>query len=369
MSNLNLNLLGVLSTPNRCYSIVEKRVLIILILSVCACSNSSDLDNYVPVPLVVDVPSNFPEMVYNLENNQVTEAGFELGKKLFYEGKLSANNAVPCAFCHEQAFAFTHHEHTVSHGLNGGVGKRNAQPIQNLAYQSEFMWDGAATHLDLQPIIPITSDIEMGETLSNVISKLKADSYYQNQFGKAFEDGAINSENMLKALSQFMIMMVSSNSKYDKYVRNEDNVTLTQKELDGLETFQNKCASCHATDLFTDESYRNTGLPVNPRLNDNGRYDVFENPDDLYKFKVPSLRNVEKSNPYMHDGRFQTLEAVLEFYASGMVDNGGLIDPVFKKPDGTLGLIFSDYEKESLIAFLKTLTDNEFLTDERFSEF
>jgi len=279
------------------------------------------------------------------------------------------NNAVPCAFCHEQAFAFTHHEHTVSHGLNGGVGKRNAQPIQNLAYQSEFMWDGAATHLDLQPIIPITSDIEMGETLSNVISKLKADSYYQNQFGKAFEDGAINSENMLKALSQFMIMMVSSNSKYDKYVRNEDNVTLTQKELDGLETFQNKCASCHATDLFTDESYRNTGLPVNPRLNDNGRYDVFENPDDLYKFKVPSLRNVEKSNPYMHDGRFQTLEAVLEFYASGMVDNGGLIDPVFKKPDGTLGLIFSDYEKESLIAFLKTLTDNEFLTDERFSEF
>ncbi|WP_396603296.1 cytochrome-c peroxidase [Algibacter sp. R77976] len=348
---------------------MKNGILVLLILIICSCSESSQDDGYVPVLLEVDMPSNFPEIVYNLENNQVTEAGFELGKKLFYEGKLSANDAIPCAFCHEQAFAFTHHEHTVSHGLNGGVGTRNAQPIQNLAYQSEFMWDGASTHLDLQPIIPLTSEVEMGETLSNVLSKLSADSYYQDQFAKAFEDGAINSENMLKALSQFMIMMVSSNSKYDKYVRNEDDVTFTETEFDGLETFKNKCASCHATDLFTDQSYRNNGLPVNPRLDDKGRYDIFENLDDLYKFKVPSLRNIEKSNPYMHDGRFLTLEAVLDFYSSGLVENGGIVDPVFEKADGSLGITLSDYEKESLIVFLKTLTDNEFLTDERFSEF
>jgi len=348
---------------------MNKVILILVILALCACSKGSQEDAYVPVPVEVEIPSNFPNIVYNLENNQITEAGFELGKKLFYEGRLSANDAISCGFCHEQAFAFTHHEHTVSHGLNGGVGKRNTQPIQNLAYQSEFMWDGAATHLDLQPIIPITAEVEMGETLSNVMSKLRADTYYQNQFGKAFEDGEINSENMLKALSQFMIMMVSSNSKYDKYVRNEDNIGLTSTELDGLKTFKNKCSSCHASDLFTDQSYRNTGLPVNPKLNDKGRYAIFENTGDLYKFKVPSLRNIEKTNPYMHDGRFLTLEAVLNFYDSGIVENGGDVDTVFKKEDGSLGITLSEYEKESLIAFLKTLTDNAFLNDERFSEF
>ncbi|WP_159019693.1 cytochrome-c peroxidase [Algibacter sp. L3A6] len=337
-------------------------------VSVMSCSKSSDTEVYIPVYLNVDQPANFPEMVYNLDNNPVTEAGFELGKSLFYDGKLSANDAIPCAFCHEQAFAFTHHEHTVSHGVNGGIGTRNAQPIQNLAYQSEFMWDGAATHLDFQPIIPLTSEVEMGETLSNVLSKLSADAYYQKQFPKAFEDGEINSENMLKALSQFMLMMVSSNSKYDKYVRSEDGVVLTEIELDGLNTFQNKCATCHATDLFTDHSYRNNGLSINPKLDDKGRYVIFEDPTDLYKFKVPSLRNIELSLPYMHDGRFSTLEAVLDFYDSGMTDNGN-VDEVFTREDGSLGIALSDYEKESIIAFLYTLTDNEFLTDDRFSEY
>lgn len=348
---------------------MKKKILFITGL-VCfyGCSNSNLKEDYQPMPMVVEQPANFPQIVYNLDNNPVTEAGFELGKKLFYEGKLSVNDAVPCAFCHEQSFAFTHHGHTVSHGVNGGIGLRNAQPIQNLAYQSEFMWDGAATHLDFQPIIPLTSELEMGESLSNVITKLKADGYYQSQFKKAFENGEINGENLLKALSQFMVMMVSSNSKYDKYVRNEDNTTLTPVELDGLSVFNAKCATCHATDLFTDQSYRNNGLPINPRLNDKGRYNIFENPNDSYKFKVPSLRNVEMSFPYMHDGRFATLEAVLDFYDSGMVDNGN-VDELFKRADGTLGISLTDYEKSSIIAFLKTLTDNDFLTDERFSEF
>ncbi|WP_100612852.1 cytochrome-c peroxidase [Confluentibacter lentus] len=347
-----------------------KKILIIVIFSpfiFLSCSKN-DAEVYIPKPLNFDMPSNFPDIVYNLDNNPLTEAGFELGKKLFYDGKLSANNAIPCAFCHEQAFAFTHHGHTLSHGVNGGIGLRNSQPIQNLAFQKDFMWDGAASHLDFQPIIPITSDLEMGETLSNVIEKLKADSYYQKQFGLAFEDGEINAANMLKALSQFMVMMVSSNSKYDKYVRNEDNVTLSQIERDGLNTFQNKCASCHATDLFSDQSYRNNGLSINPRLNDKGRFGVLENPEDLYKFKVPSLRNVEVSFPYMHDGRFATLEAVLDFYDSGMTDNGN-VDASLKREDNSFGISLSAYEKESVIAFLKTLTDNEFLNDKRFSEF
>lgn len=341
----------------------------LLTLLLClSCSDSENTEKYIPVPLIVEVPDNFPDLEYDLENNPVTDAGFELGKKLFYDGRLSSNNSIPCAFCHEQAFAFTHHGHNLSHGVNGGIGFRNAQPIQNLAFQNSFMWDGAAAHLDFQPIIPITSELEMGESLNNVINKLKEDPYYQEQFDIAFNGGEVNTENMLKALSQFMIMMISSNSKYDKYVRNEDNVTLTDIELDGLNTFQNKCASCHATDLFSDQSFRNTGLPINPQLNDKGRYNVLENPDDLYKFKVPSLRNVAVSYPYMHDGRFNTLQVVLDFYDSGMVDNGN-VDSSLLRADGTFGITLSDYEKESLIAFLNTLTDNQFLEDERFSEF
>lgn len=348
---------------------MKKTVLFFISIMVfCSCSNSEEVVAYEAVPLTVDWPSNFPEITYNLDNNPLTDAGFELGKKLFYEGRLSSNNAIACAFCHEQAFAFTHHGHNLSHGVNGGIGLRNAQPIQNLAYQTSFMWDGAATHLDLQPIIPITSDLEMGETLGNIVEKLSTDVYYQEQFTRAFDDGEINSENILKALSQFMLTMVSSNSKYDKYVRNEENTTLSSIEQDGLNTFEVKCASCHSSDLFTDQNFRNNGLSVNPQLDDKGRYEIGNNPDDLYTFRVPSLRNVEVSYPFMHDGRFATLEAVLDFYDSGITDNGN-VDPLLLKVDGSYGIDLSDYEKESIIAFLNTLTDHEFLEDERFSEY
>ncbi len=340
----------------------------LLIFNSCAKSDQFEA-NYEPIPLQVEKPSNFPDIEYTIENNPVTDAGFELGKKLFYEGKLSANNAIACAFCHEQAFAFTHHGHTLSHGVNDGIGFRNAQPMQNLAYQREFMWDGASTHLDLQPIIPISSELEMGETLSNIVAKLAAMPQYQKDFKRAFNGQGVTSENMLKALSQFMVMMVSANSKYDKFVRNEDNVVLTQIEQDGLNSFTTNCASCHATDLFTDQTYRNTGLPVNPQLNDKGRYNLGQNPADLYKFKVPSLRNVEKSYPYMHDGRFTTLEAVLDFYDSNIQGNSGTVDNALLRADGSYGINLTTYQKESIIAFLKTLTDYEFLEDERFAEF
>ncbi len=340
-------------------------LIIVLLFSSCA---KDDAIEYSPTPINLEIPSNFPPLVYAIENNPLTEEGFQLGKSLFYEGKLSSNNSIPCAFCHEQAFAFTHHGHNVSHGVDGGIGIRNSQSIQNLAFQSEFTWDGAATHLDLQPIIPITNEVEMNESLSNVVDKLKADAYYRSAFALAFEDGKINGENLLKALSQFMVMMVSTNSKYDRMIRQEGNETFSVLENDGLVTFQQKCTSCHATDLFTDQSYRNNGLSVNPQVDDKGRYNVFQNPDDLYKFKVPSLRNVEHSFPYMHDGRFETLEAVVNFYDNGLTDNGN-VDPLLVSENGSLGIPLTDYEKQSLVAFLKTLTDNEFLQNERFSDF
>lgn len=313
------------------------------------------------------VPSNFPEPTYNMALNPPTEKGFELGKKLFYDGKLASDGVVSCGFCHIQDFAFTHHTHIVSHGVNGALGTRNAQPLHNLAFQKEFTWDGAAAHLDLQPVIPITAEVEMNETFSNIISKLQQDPSYVTLFSQAFEDQQINTDNILKALSQFMIMMVSSNAKYDKIERNEGAV-FTDSEARGFELFKTKCANCHQGTLFTDQSYRNNGLPIDPQYNDIGRKRVTGLDTDIYKFKVPNLRNIEVTFPYMHDGRFKTLPDVLDHYSDGMV-NSETLDPFFKQGDTVIGIPMTDSEKEDIIAFLKTLTDDSFIADDRFSEF
>ncbi len=330
-------------------------------------SCSDDDDEYQNIPLVFEIPSNFPPLAYDVANNPPTEKGFELGKKLFYDGRLASDGIVSCGFCHIQADAFTHHGHTFSHGVDDAIGTRNTPPIQNLAYQTTFMYDGATSHLDLQPIIPFTSPIEMNGNFSDVIIMMKADATYQKLFKIAFTDGQINAENMLKALGQFMVMVTSSNSRFDKFRRNEAGGILSQQEQAGYTLFNQKCASCHATDLFTDNSFRNNGLQVNPAINDIGRYRVTELDQDLHKFKVPSLRNIEKTAPYMHDGRLFTLEAVIEHYNSGVV-NSNTLDPLLKT-NGKLGIPITEVEKTQIIAFLKTLTDTQYLTDKRFSEY
>ncbi len=317
--------------------------------------------------LEVNIPSNFPDITYNLSNNPPTQNGFVLGKKLFYDGRLASDGVVSCGFCHIQSFAFTHHTHITSHGVNGLIGKRNAQPLQNMAFMDEFTWDGAAVHLDAQPIIPITAEVEMNETFGNIIAKLENDPEYVALFGAAFNDGEISPDNMLKALSQFMVMMISSESKFDRFERG-DGTTLSESEALGKTIFDAKCASCHSGTLFTDQTYRNNGLALSPEFNDIGRERVTGLITDRQKFKVPSLRNIEITFPYMHDGRLATLEEVLDFYSSGMIDSETL-DPAFRQPDGSLGIPLTQDEKELLITFLRTLTDDNFLFDERFSEF
>lgn len=334
-----------------------------------SCSNNDGDDEalYTDVPLAFQVPSNFPDLVYAIGENPPTQKGFELGKKLFYEGRLSSDGLISCGFCHIQENAFTHHGHTVSHGVDNKEGTRNAPAIQNMAFQSTFMYDGATNHLDLQPIIPLTSDVEMNADLNAVLAMMKSDKEYPKMFQSAFHNGEISIENMLKAMSQFMVMMTSSNSRFDKYRRNEPGGTLTSDEVEGYAVFNNKCASCHATDLMTDDKFRNNGLPINPKVNDVGRYRSTELASDYYKFKVPSLRNVALTAPYMHDGRFGSLESVLNHYTSGVVDVGTL-DPILKQNE-KLGIALSDAEKKQIIAFLKTLTDTDFISDKRFSEF
>lgn len=341
-----------------------KYVILFVLPFLWSCSNNEEV--YVDLPLELNKPSNFPSLAYNIGQNPPTEKGFELGKKIFYDGRLSSDGTISCGFCHIQQNAFTHHGHTVSHGINNASGTRNSPSIQNMAFQTQFMWDGAADNLDFQAVIPLLSAIEMNGNLGAIMAMMKADPIYVKLYGQAFPNKQINTENMFKALSQFMVMNISANSRFDKYRKNEAGGTLSSVELQGYAIFNSKCASCHATDLFTDNSFRNNGLSVNPLVNDVGRYRLTELSQDYYKFKVPSLRNVEVTAPYMHDGRFGTLDAVLNHYSNGVV-NSATLDPSLNQ-NGTLGIPLSSIEKSKLIAFLKTLTDNQYLTDTRFSE-
>ncbi|OJV53501.1 MAG: cytochrome-c peroxidase [Bacteroidetes bacterium 43-16] len=309
-------------------------------------------------------PVNFPEPAYHFDTNPVTREGFELGRKLFYEPRLSRNNTVSCGSCHIQTSAFTHHGHDVSHGIDDRLGKRNAPPIMNLAWHNSFNHDGGVFDLDMQPIVPITTFEEMDETLENVLKKLKAHPQYPGLFAKAFGSEEITSARLLKALSQFMVMCISADSKYDSVMRNESS--FTAEEMQGYELFKQKCASCHKEPLFTDLSFRNNGIGIGFN-GDVGRYEITLNEADRYKFKVPSLRNLKYSAPYTHDGRFYTLDAVLDKYSTGMryVQN---IDPVLDKGNSTYGIDISDAERVYLKAFLNTLNDEHFVKNKLLSE-
>lgn len=310
-------------------------------------------------------PSNFPEPVYRLNDNEITKERFELGRKLFYETKLSADNTISCGSCHIQTAAFTHHGHTVSHGIFDRIGTRNSPPIMNLAWNTSFMWDGGIVDLDLQAVAPITNHQEMDETMPNVLNKLRNSIEYPSLFQKAFGSPEITTANFLKALSQFMVMCVSSNSKYDSVMRKEGNVTFTADEQEGRLIVIQKCGQCHTEPLFTDNSFRNNGLSIS-MINDEGRFKVTQVDSDKYKFKVPSLRNLAFTAPFMHDGRLLSLEAVLDHYTS-QVQYTANLDPLFLQ-GGNPGISLTSGERQKIIAFLNTLNDKSFLFDKRFSE-
>ena len=226
------------------------------------------------------------------------------------------------------------------------------------------MWDGVIHNLNEQPIIPITDANEMDSSMPEVISKLSMDDKYKRLFKAAYGDENITGERVLKALSQFMVTMISADSKYDRYKQGKE--TLTSSESQGMVLFQQKCASCHSGELFTDESFRNTGMYYNNQFKDAGRYRVTLDQNDWMKFRVPSLRNIEYTAPYMHDGRFYTLSAVLNFYSDNVEDNPNL-DPQLKQ-NGHIGISMNSQDKQFIIAFLKTLSDKSFITNPKFSE-
>lgn len=334
-------------------------VVVLLVLSVALLTAFSRLQT------IFKQPANFPSPVYSFRDNTVTEDGFLLGRRLFYDPVLSADQSISCGSCHIQAAAFTHHGHDLSHGINDLLGNRNTPAIQNLAWYNSFMWDGGILDLDLQPIAPITNPVEMGDTLLAVLKKLNAHPEYPALFKKAFGSDSITTSLLMKALSQFMVMLVSADSKYDKVMRKE-GMEFTAEEARGYSVFKAKCGSCHKEPLFTDLSFRNNGLTPAEEP-DEGRALVSVDTKDQFRFKVPSLRNLGFTFPYMHDGRFYTLDEVLDHYSSGMHDSPTL-DPIFRLPGNRKGIALSTAEKESIKIFLSTLDDSSFIRNPYFSE-
>ncbi len=350
---------------NRKHTTVLVLAVLLTFLWLVSCrkdKNDEPGSDVVPAQATFTVPPGWPQPTYNLAGNPLTQAGFQLGRRLFYETRLSRDGTISCASCHSQFSGFSHLDHALSHGIYGLFGTRNAPGIFNMAWKTSFFWDGLETSLEKQPIHPIENPVEMDFKMADVITFLSGDAAYRTRFHDAFGDESITEDRVNKAFAQFMSTLVSSNSRYDKHVRGEAGDDYTDRERQGLAIFRQKCATCHAEPLFTDNSFRNNGLKMNSGLQDSGRIGVTKLATDRMKFMVPSLRNVALSRPYMHDGRFTTLEAVLEHYNSGIVPSTTL-DTLLTK-----GIPLSTDEKSALVAFLKTLSDTIFTKDTLFSQ-
>ena len=308
----------------------------------------------------LSIPKGFPKPVYDFKQNKITPEGFTLGRRLFYDPILSKDSSTSCASCHQRFAAFAHIDHPLSHGINGLIGTRNVPALQNLIWQDNFMWDGSINHIELQPLAPLTNAREMDETLQNVIKKLQNKQDYVLLFKKAYKDTTITSERLLKSIAQFLGLMISTNSKYDRFTRGEE--IFTESEHRGLALFRRNCENCHKEPLFTDNSFRNAGIKYDTLLKDKGRQAITGFESDYMKFKVPSLRNIELTYPYMHDGRFRNLNQVLDHYNT-ISKKDPYADKSFER-----NIKLTEQNKADLIVFLKALTDQSFLHDRRFAD-
>lgn len=304
---------------------------------------------------VVSIPAGFPDLPVP-PGNELTADRVALGKKLFYDKQLSRSGTVACGSCHLQEQAFCD-PRRVSVGIDDLTGTRNAPALINLAYNKSFFWDGGVPTLEQQALVPILNPIEMNMTMGEVVTRLAADPEYVALFQRAY-DTVPSTESVAKAIASFVRTLVSGNSRYDRVRRGE--LAFTDAESRGMTIFfgeRGECTHCHVGFNFTDNSFRNNGLYKD--YEDKGRYKVTEKDADVGKFKVPTLRNIALTAPYMHDGSLKTLEEVVEHYSSGG-KGGPTADPVI------VPLNLTDQEKGDLVAFLKTLTDSEFVANQRF---
>ena len=299
-----------------------------------------------PTPYAEDIPYYFPTMPVFLENPSTVE-GVELGRRLYYDKILHASQAMSCSECHHQSNSFT-------------TSASNSLAHINLAWNSSFLWNGKVEGY-LEDIMLF----EVEEFFSTNIDNLNNHSEYPLLFGKAFGVSEITSKEVAFALAQFFRTLNSYKAKYDRIQLGLES--FTPEESDGFDIFYSErgdCFHCHGGALFSDNLFHNNGLDANPA---NGRYSISNNGADIGKFKTPTLRNIEFTGPYMHDGRYQTLEEVVDFYSHGLVWSP-TIDPLMKNVNISSGVNLSPSEKANLILFLKTLSDTSYLTNPAVSD-
>lgn len=325
-------------------------------------NENSNKDNdtiaYDPTPYELDIPPGFPEMPIP-DENPMTEEGVKLGKMLYYDPILSTSGR-SCNTCHMAEFSYA--------SPRLGPGDLAVPPHLNLGWNPDFTWTGKENHLDRVAIIDLSIPDFIQPDMDSIKARLSRNEKYQKLFKQAYgaDITAVNTQERKKlisyALAQFMRTMISGDSKYDRYQRGE--TTLTTSEKRGMNLFfseQADCFHCHGTKLFTDNEFHNTGMDTVFKGNDQGRYQVTGDKEDMGAFSTPTLRNIELTAPYMHDNRFETLKEVVDFYSEG-VENTQYTDPLMKYARQG-GVQLSEEEKEHLIAFLKTLTDTSFVND------
>ena len=333
-------------------------VLLILYLLLLSCDKSAEIEpTFDGNPeITMELPAGFPSLNSAVNKNRPTKYGVELGEKLFNEKMLSGNNTISCASCHNQSNAFADHNPQAV-GIYGRVGLRNTPPIQNMAFMRFYNWDGNILQLEKQPLVPIITHEEMNSSILAAIKKIEKQSGYPELFKKTFGDENITPERIYRSIAQYEYTLISANSKYDQVQRNEGSKFTETEEL-GYQVFKAKCEGCHSTQLFTDQSFRNIGFPINPSSEEAGRARITGASADQMSFRVPSLRNVAYTAPYGSFGQFETLASVLDYFDKGVLAADNL-DPVLKENGNRIPL--TAQEKKQLISFLHTLSDPNFV--------
>jgi len=323
-------------------------------------------------PYPLNYPAYFGNRFVIPADNPITREGVRLGRALFYDPLLSSNGKVSCATCHQQDKAFSD-GFRFSIGVDSLVTRRNSMSLANLLWVKNLFWDGRSHSLEDQASIPMFDVHEMNQPADLSAMKLRSDKYYQQLFQDAFGDRKITGDRLIKALAQFERTLISAGSPYDHYLTGA--YTPSQEEQRGLDLFmghnassaaQVNCSHCHGSPRLMVELFHNNGLDKEPT--DHGREDVTQDRADRGRFRVPTLRNIAVTAPYMHDGRFETLRQVLDHYSDHVQTSETLSSFIADAAasDGRSGYLLTDRQKNDIIAFLNMLTDTTFLTNPDF---
>ena len=336
---------------------LEKTYYILIFLALAGCSKVDK-----PSKLELNYPKHFPKPKDAPIRNPLTVEGVELGKMLFYDPALSASGKISCATCHLQNLSFSDGQKLSSSGVSGDTLKRNSPALINLAWMDYLFWDGGVKNLESLPFAALTSSDEMGGDLKEIVKYLNENTKYKKRFQKAFGINQVSSAYIARALAQFQRTLISANSKYDKVQNGQSQ--FSEEELKGQKIFNQKCRSCHTPPLFTDNLFHNNGLDATfPTANEDvraGRYRITLDSADLGKFKTPTLRNLQYTAPYMHDGRFESLKDVLNHYQNGIKKSKTLSINLIE-----FGLV--DQEVNLILVFLATINDDNFTENLEFA--